>query len=43
MDDSAITCDDIAESNNEERKSIPRNCNEQMQNFYNLLAFLLLL
>ena len=44
MDDSAITCDEITESNDEETKT---NFNEKkatckMQNFYILLAFLLI-
>ena len=47
MDNSAITCDEIIESNNEETKFIPTNFNEKkatckMQNFYILLAFLLI-
>ena len=45
MDDSAITCDEIIESYNEEAKIIPTNFNEKkatckMQNVYILLAFL---
>ena len=31
MDDSAITCDEIIESYNEETKTIPRNFNEKKQ------------
>ena len=47
MDDSAITCDEIRESYNEETKTIPANFNEkkatcETQNFYILLAFLLI-
>ena len=51
MDDSAITCDEIidaeAKFNNEETKTFPTNFNEKkitykMQNFYILLAFLLI-
>ena len=47
MDDSAITCDEIIESYDEETKTIPKNFNEQKatcktQNFYILLAFLLI-
>ena len=47
MDNSAITCDEIIESNNEETKFIPTNFNEKKatcktQNFYILLAFLLI-
>ena len=46
-DDSAIMCDEIIESYNEETKTIPTNFNEKkanckMQNFYILLAFLLI-
>ena len=46
MDDSAITCDEIIESNAEETKTIPTSFNEKKatyktQNFYVLLAFLL--
>ena len=49
MDDSAIMCDEIidtkAESNNEEKKTIPTNSNEKnitykTQNIYTLLALL---
>ena len=47
MDDSAITCDEIIESYDEERKSILTNFNERKatsktQNLYILLAFLLI-
>ena len=51
MDDSAITSDEIidteANSNDEEPKAIPTNFNEKnitckIQNFYILLAFLLI-
>ena len=47
MDDSAITCDEIKESYHEETKTISTNFNEKkatckMQNFYILLAFLLI-
>ena len=47
MDDSAITCDEIVESYHEETKTISANFNEKkatckMQNFYILLAFLLI-
>ena len=47
MDDSAITCDEIIESYNEETKSILTNFNERKatsktQNLYILLAFLLI-
>ena len=47
MDDSAITCDEIIESYHEETKTISTNFNEKkatckMQNFYILLAFLLI-
>ena len=45
MDDSAITCDAIIESSDEETKNIPKNFNEKKatcktQNFCILLAFL---
>ena len=39
MNDSAIMCDEIIESYDEETKTIPTNFNE---NFYTLLAFLLI-
>ena len=47
MDDSAITCDEIIESHDEETKSILTNFNERKatsktQNLYILLAFLLI-
>ena len=47
MDDSMIMCDEIIESYDEETKTIPTNFNEKtatykMQNFYILLAFLLI-
>ena len=47
MDDSAITFDEVIESYGEETKTIPTNFNEKkvickMQNFYILLAFLLI-
>ena len=47
MDDSAITCDQVIESNDEETKTIPTNFNEKKaicktQNFYILLAFSLI-
>ena len=47
MDDSKITCDEIIESYDEETQIIPTNFNEKkatckMQNFYILLAFLLI-
>ena len=47
MDDSAITCDEIIESYDEETKSILTNFNERKatsktQNLYILLAFLLI-
>ena len=47
MDDSAITFDEVIESYDEEIKSFPTNFNEKkvickMQNFYILLAFLLI-
>ena len=47
MDDSAITCDEIKESYGEEIETIPTNLNKKkatckMQNFYMLLAFLLI-
>ena len=47
MDDSAIMCDEITESYNEETKTILTNLNEKkttckMQNLYSLLAFLLI-
>ena len=45
MDESAITCNRIIESYNEETKTIPTNFNEKKaicktQNMYILLAFL---
>ena len=45
MDDSAITCDEIIESYDEETKTIPKCFNEKkatckMQNFYISLVFL---
>ena len=47
MNGSAITCDEIIESYNEETKTIPANLNKKKatsktQNFYILLAFLLI-
>ena len=47
MYDSAITCDEVIESYNKETKTIPKTFNEkkatyEMQNFYILLAFLLI-
>ena len=45
MDDSAITCDEVIESYDEETKSIPTNFNERktkIQNFHTLLVFLLI-
>ena len=47
MDDSAITFDEVIESYDEEIKTFPTNFNEKkvickMQNFYILLAFLLI-
>ena len=47
MDDSAITCDEIIESYNEETKPIPTYFNEKKatckgQKFYVLLTFLLI-
>ena len=47
MDDSAITCDQVIESNDEETKTIPTNFNEKKaicktQNFYILLAYVLI-
>ena len=44
MDDSAITCDEVIESYDEETKTIPTNFNEkkatcEKQNFYILLSF----
>ena len=47
MDDSALTCDEIIESYDEETKSILTNFNERKatsktQNLYILLAFLLI-
>ena len=47
MDDSAIACDEVIESNDEETKTIPTNFNEEkvickMQNSYILLTFLLI-
>ena len=46
MDDSAIMCDEIRESYDEEIETIPTNFNKKkatckIQNFYMLLAFLL--
>ena len=47
MNHSAIICDEVIESYDKERKTIPRNFNERKgicktQNFYILLAFLLI-
>ena len=47
IDDSALLCDEIIESNNEETKTITTNFNEKkaickIQNFYILLAFSLI-
>ena len=47
MKNSAIMCDEVIESYNQEIKNIPTNFNEKkatckMQNFYLLLAFLLI-
>ena len=45
MDDSAITCDEVIESYDEETKSILTNFNERktkIQNFHTLLVFLLI-
>ena len=47
MDDSAITCDEIIESYDDEIKTVPTNLNEKKatcktQSFYILLAFLLI-
>ena len=47
MNHSAIICDEVIESYDKERKTIPRNFNEKKgickkQNFYILLAFLLI-
>ena len=47
MDDSAITCDEIIESHNEETKTISTNFNEKKatcktKNVYILLSFLLI-
>ena len=47
MDDSAITCDEVIESYDKETKNIPTNFSGKkaifkMQNFYILLAFLLI-
>ena len=47
MDNSAIMCDEVIESYNEETKTIRTNFNEKKatcktQNFYILLAFLLI-
>ena len=47
MDDSAITCDEVIESYDEETKTIPTNFNEKkaickMQNLHILLAVLLI-
>ena len=47
MDDSAIICDEVIKSYDEEIKTIPTNFNEKnitckTQNFYILLAFLLI-
>ena len=46
-DDSAITCDEVVESYDEEIKTVPTNFNEKnitckTQSFYILLAFLLI-
>ena len=46
-DDSAITCDEVIESYDEEIKTVPTNFNEKnitckTQSFYILLAFLLI-
>ena len=48
MDDSAITCDEIIESYDEEIKTIPTNFKEKkattkVQNFYILIVFLLII
>ena len=48
MDNSAIMCDEVKESNNEETKTIRTNFNEKKgtcktQNLYTLLAFLLMI
>ena len=45
MDDSTVTCNEVIESYDKERKTISTNFNEKkatckMQNFYVLLAFL---
>ena len=47
MDDSAIVCDEVIESYDEETKTISTNFNEKkatckMQNFYILLVFLII-
>ena len=47
MDDSAIKCDEVTESSDEETKPVPTYFNEKKvicktQNFYVLLAFLLI-
>ena len=47
MDDSAITCDEVIASNDEETKTVPTNFNEKKaicktQNFYILLAYILI-
>ena len=47
MDDSAIICDEVIKSYNEEIKTIPTNFNEKnitckTQSFYILLTFLLI-
>ena len=47
MDDSVITCDEIIESYNKERKTVPTNFNKKnvtckIQNLFILLAFLLI-
>ena len=47
MDDSAIICDEVIKSYDEEIKTIPTNFNEKnitckTQNFYILLSFLLI-
>ena len=47
MDDSAIACDEVIESNNKETKTISTKFNEnkaicEVQNLYTLLAFLLI-
>ena len=47
MDDSVITCDEIIESYNKERKTVPTNFNKKnvtckIKNLFILLAFLLI-